>query len=69
MVEDEASSHTIDYVTLFKDILNLKGHPNGITGPKVTVIMLNRWILPIGGASAMKGLRLQHAQQACLCSP
>ena len=27
--------------------------------------LLNGWILPIGGASAVKGLRLQPAQQAC----
>ena len=46
-----------------KEILNLKGHPNGITGSKVTAILLNGWALPIGGASAVKGL--QPAQQAC----
>ena len=28
-------------------------------------ILLNGWILPIGGASAVKGLCLQPAQQAC----
>ena len=28
-------------------------------------ILLNGWILPIGGASAAKGLRLQPAQLAC----
>ena len=32
---------------------------------KVTVILLNGWILPIGGASAVKGQRLEPAQQAC----
>ena len=41
-------------------------HPNCITGSKVTAILLNGWILPNGGASAAKGLRLQPAQQACL---
>ena len=30
------------------------------------LILLNWWILPIGGASAGKGLRLQPVQQACL---
>ena len=50
----------------FKEILNLKGHQNCITGSKVTAILLNAWILPIGGASAVKGPRLQPAQQACL---
>ena len=39
------------YVTIFKEILNLEGHPNRIAGSKVTVILLNGWILPIGGAS------------------
>ena len=47
------------------EILNLEGYPNCITGSKVTAILLNGWILPIGAASAVKGLRLQPAQQAC----
>ena len=59
MVEDVVFSHKIDYVTI------PEGHPNRITGSKVTAILLNEWILPIGGASAAKGLRLQLAQQAC----
>ena len=28
--------------------------------------LLNGWILPVGGALAVKGLRLRPAQQACL---
>ena len=44
MVEDGAFSHKIDYVTIFKEILNLEGHPNSITGSKVTAILLNGWI-------------------------
>ena len=48
---DGAFSHKIDYVTIFKEILNPKGHPNCIYGSKVTAILLNVWILPIGGAS------------------
>ena len=59
-------SNKIDYVTMFKEILNLEGHSNCITGSKVTAILLNWWILPIGRASAVKGLRLQPAEQACL---
>ena len=50
----------------FLKVLNLQRHPNCITGSKVAAILLNGWILPIGGASAVKGLRLQPAQQACL---
>ena len=57
MVEDSALSHKIDYFTIFQEILNLKGHPNRITGSRVTAILLNGWILPIGGASAVEGLR------------
>ena len=59
MVEDGAFSHKIDYVTIFKEILNLNKHLNRITGSKVRAILLNGGILPIGGASAAKGLRLQ----------
>ena len=55
MVEDGASSHKIDYVSKFKEILNLKGHQNRNTGSRVPAILLNGWTLPIGDA----------AQQAC----
>ena len=30
MVEHGAFSHKIDYITIFKEILNLQGHPNRI---------------------------------------
>ena len=65
IVEDGAFSHKIDYVTIFLEIINPERHPNRITGSKVTAYLLNGWILPIGGASAGKGLRLQPEQQAC----
>ena len=64
-VADDAFSHKIDYVTFFWEILNPEGHPNCITGSKVTAILLNGWILTIGGASSVEGLRLQPAQQSC----
>ena len=57
MVGDGAFSHKIDRVSNFKEILHLKGHPHRITGSEVTAILLNRWIFPIGGASAVEGLR------------
>ena len=38
---DGAFSNKIDYVTIFKEILNPEGHPNRITGSKVTAILLN----------------------------
>ena len=56
MVEDGAFSHKIDYVTVFRKIINLKGHRNRLTGLKVTAILLNGWILPIGGASVAESL-------------
>ena len=59
MVEDGAFSKKIDYVTI------PEGHPNHITGSKAMAILLNALILPIGVASAVKGLRLQPVQQAC----
>ena len=51
MIEDNTFSHKIGYVTIFKEILNFEGHPNCITGSKVMAILLNRWILPIGGVA------------------
>ena len=52
MVEDGAFSHkVIKYVRILNEIQNLEGHPNHITGSKVTAIFLNGCILPIGGAS------------------
>jgi hypothetical protein len=41
MVADGAFNHKIDY-----------WHPNRMTGSKVTAILLNGWILLIGGASS-----------------
>ena len=55
MVEDGAFSHKIDHVNCFLEILNLKGYPNRIFGSRVTAILLNGWILPIGEASAVEG--------------
>ena len=51
---------------MIKNFLNPKGHPHPISGSKVKTILLKGWILPIGGASSAKGVRLQPAQQACL---
>ena len=56
MVEDDAFSHKIDYVTIFLKILNLEEHLNHITESRHRAILLNGWILPIGGASAVEGL-------------
>ena len=57
MVEDGAFSHKVDNFYNCWEILNVEGHPNRITGSRVMVILLNRWILPIGGASAVESLR------------
>ena len=56
MVGDGAFIHKVDYVTNFKQILNLEGHLNRLTGSRVTAILLNVWILPIGRASVVEGL-------------
>ena len=50
---------------VIKNSLNPEGHQNPIIGSTVTAILLKGWILPIGGGSAGKGLRLQPAQPAC----
>ena len=48
-----------EVVVVIVDVSLTEGHH--ITGSKVTAILVNGWILPIGGASAVKGLRLQPA--------
>ena len=56
-VRDSSSSYIIDYIIVIKNFLNPKGHQNRTNGSKVTAILLKGWILPIGGASAVEGLR------------
>ena len=56
MVGDGAFSHKIDYIAIFLKILNLEGNLNRKTGSRFTLILLNRLILPIGGASLVEGL-------------
>ena len=45
------------HVILIKTFLNPEGHQNRISGSKVTAILVKGWILPIGGASSVDGLR------------
>ena len=53
MVKDGSfSRHKIDYIAILKEILNIKGHSNRLTGSKVSVILLNGWILPLGGVAS-----------------
>ena len=66
MVSDTSFSYKINYDIVIKNFLNPKGHQNLISGSKVMAILLKGWILPVGGASALEGLRMQPAQQACL---
>ena len=63
-----AFCHKIDYVTIFKKILNIGGHSNRIAGLKETVILLNGWILTIGGALSGR-VCAQPGKQACLKRP
>ena len=46
-----ATSHKTDYDAQIEDIINLEtnlGYRNQIIGIKVMVILLDRWIFPIG---------------------
>ena len=57
MVENGAFSHKIEYITICREILNLEGHQNHITGSRVTTILLNCLIFPIGqSGEAVEGL-------------
>ena len=56
MVGNGALSHKINHITIYEEMLNLEGHQNCTTGSRITAILLNGWILPIGGASAVEGL-------------
>ena len=64
MVRHGAFSHKIDYVTIILEILNPKKHQNCITYSKVTAILLNGWILPVGGVASGR-VCVQPAKQAC----
>ena len=63
-----AFSHKIDYVTIFKEILNPERHPNRITGSKVMAILLNGGFCPLvelhregsAPAACAAGLFLSH---------
>ena len=63
-VGEWASSHKIDYVSKFMEILNLDGDQNRIIGSRVTEILLNGWTLPIGEAASGRvcacSLRSRH---------
>ena len=48
LVEDGAFSHKIDYGTIYLETQHLKGHQNCITGSRVTAILLNELIYPMG---------------------
>ena len=52
VVGDGTFSHKIDCFRKIKEILNLRGHQNCITGSRVTAILLNGWTLPIGEAAS-----------------
>ena len=44
-ISDGVFSHKINYVTIFKEIPNPEGHPNRITGSKVTIFtILLKWV-------------------------
>ena len=58
MVGNGAFSHKIDYITILIKILNLEGHENRITGARVTAILLNDLIFPLGQSGEAKRWRV-----------
>ena len=61
MVEDGAFSHKIDYV--FQENLNLKGHPNRVTGSKVREIFLMGGfclLMELHGEGSARSLQSRH---------
>ena len=45
----------VNYVDIFSEIINLKGHLNCCIGSKVTAIFVNGVILPSGGFAYREG--------------
>ena len=70
MVEKGAFSQKINYITIFLEIINLKGHQNHITGTRVMAILLIGWIFPIGqsGEGTLKGLFSTGPTPSSLCT-
>ena len=68
-VRASTSSYKKDYFIGIKTFLNPEGHQNRITGSKVTAILLKRWILPIGGASAVEGLQSTGLPRLVIARP
>ena len=48
MVKKGALSHKIDCITIFWENLDLEGHQNRNTDSRVTAILLNKPIFPMG---------------------
>ena len=68
MVGDGAFSHKIDRTWKFLKILNLKRHQHCTIGSKVTAILLNGWVLSIGGVASGRACTCSLHSKACLCS-
>ena len=52
MVEIGASSHKINYIEIFSEILNPEAHQNCYISSNVPAILLNGWILSISGVAS-----------------
>ena len=63
-VYNGAYSLKIDYAAQVEGIQNLKGYQNHIIGTKVTAILMNVGILPMG-AVASERICVQPAKQGC----
>ena len=58
------TGHLCEITIDLPPLLNPEGHPNRITGSKVLAVLLNWWILPVGGVASGR-VCAQPAQQAC----
>ena len=50
-------------VKLILEVLNLKGHQNRNSSSKLTLILLNWWILPIGGVASGRVCACLHKKK------
>ena len=62
MVRNGAFSHKIDYIRIFLENLNLEEHQNRIIGSRVTAILLNGLIFPIGQSGEASRWRVCYQQ-------
>ena len=65
MVRESSSSYKIDDVIVIENFLNPEGHPNLISGSKVTAIITEGLDFAYWWSFSGRGSALQPVQQAC----